>query len=185
MTDHRASFDARITFGNGGDLTVHGFRVDLPGPGASEGEIAAWPAEGGASLVGTDNLDGTAYENGTAYERDAARDGVAAREGDGVRADIPALGALLAAGVPVVEGLAGLDRLPPTGALFRAAPPLLEGAGRVPYAPSPVSPRCDGMRAGQRNAWSERHAIGHGSARRRPGRRIGPVFLTNVVAGTR
>lgn len=41
MTDHRASFDASITFGNGGDLTVHGFRVDLPGPDASEAEIAA------------------------------------------------------------------------------------------------------------------------------------------------
>jgi hypothetical protein len=41
MTDYRASFDAAITFGNGGDLTVHGFRVDLPGPGSSHGEIAA------------------------------------------------------------------------------------------------------------------------------------------------
>ncbi|NUS03886.1 MAG: cyclase family protein, partial [Nonomuraea sp.] len=41
MTDYRAAFDASITFGNGGDLTVHGFRVDLPGPGASESEIAA------------------------------------------------------------------------------------------------------------------------------------------------
>jgi arylformamidase len=41
MTEYRASFDASITFGNGGDLTVHGFRVDLPGPGATESEIAA------------------------------------------------------------------------------------------------------------------------------------------------
>ncbi|AQZ60896.1 Kynurenine formamidase, bacterial [[Actinomadura] parvosata subsp. kistnae] len=41
MTDYRASFDAGIVFSNGGDLTVHGFRVDLPGPDASEAEIAA------------------------------------------------------------------------------------------------------------------------------------------------
>ncbi|MEU8251720.1 hypothetical protein [Nonomuraea sp. NPDC048916] len=41
MTDHRASFDAAITFGNGGDLVVHGFRVDLPSSDAGESEIAA------------------------------------------------------------------------------------------------------------------------------------------------
>lgn len=41
MTDYRASFDASIAFSNGGDLTVHGFRVDVPGPGATEAEIAA------------------------------------------------------------------------------------------------------------------------------------------------
>nr|WP_055505544.1 cyclase family protein [Nonomuraea pusilla] len=41
MTDHRASFDASITFSNGGDLTVHGFRVDVPGPHVTEDEIAA------------------------------------------------------------------------------------------------------------------------------------------------
>lgn len=41
MTDYRASFDASIVFSNGGDLVVHGFRVDLPGPSASAAEIAA------------------------------------------------------------------------------------------------------------------------------------------------
>jgi arylformamidase len=41
MTDYRASFDAAIRFGNGGDLTVHGFRVDVPSPGVGEAEIAA------------------------------------------------------------------------------------------------------------------------------------------------
>ncbi|UBU09890.1 cyclase family protein [Nonomuraea gerenzanensis] len=40
MTEYRACFDARIAFSNGGDLTVHGFRVDLPGPDASEADIA-------------------------------------------------------------------------------------------------------------------------------------------------
>ncbi|MDA0635705.1 hypothetical protein OUY22_19975 [Nonomuraea sp. MCN248] len=41
MTDHRAAFDASVTFGNGGDLTVHDFRVDVPSPDVTEDEIAA------------------------------------------------------------------------------------------------------------------------------------------------
>jgi kynurenine formamidase len=41
VTEYRASFDAAITFGNGGDLAVHGFRVDVPGADAGEAEIAA------------------------------------------------------------------------------------------------------------------------------------------------
>ena len=41
MTDYRASFDAEIRFSNGGDLTAHGFRVDLPSADADEAEIAA------------------------------------------------------------------------------------------------------------------------------------------------
>jgi arylformamidase len=39
--EYRASFDATVNFGNGGDLAVHGFRVDVPGPDVSEREIAA------------------------------------------------------------------------------------------------------------------------------------------------
>jgi arylformamidase len=41
MTEHRASFDAVIRFSNGGDLTAHGFRVDVPSADVSEAEIAA------------------------------------------------------------------------------------------------------------------------------------------------
>jgi arylformamidase len=41
MTEYRASFDAAITFSNGGDLTVHGFRVDVPAPDIDEAGIAA------------------------------------------------------------------------------------------------------------------------------------------------
>jgi arylformamidase len=45
MTDYRASFDAVISFSNGGDLTARGFRVDVPSADVSEAEIAAlsWP----------------------------------------------------------------------------------------------------------------------------------------------
>jgi arylformamidase len=41
VTEHRASFDAVIRFSNGGDLTAHGFRVDIPSADVSEPEIAA------------------------------------------------------------------------------------------------------------------------------------------------
>lgn len=40
MSEYRASFDASIRFSNGGDLTAHGFRVDVPLPDTGEAEIA-------------------------------------------------------------------------------------------------------------------------------------------------
>ncbi len=41
MTEYRASFDAAIRFSNRGDLTAHGFRVDVPSPDVDEAAIAA------------------------------------------------------------------------------------------------------------------------------------------------
>jgi kynurenine formamidase len=41
VTEYRASFDAIISFSNGGDLSVRGFRVDVPGPDVGEAEIGA------------------------------------------------------------------------------------------------------------------------------------------------
>jgi arylformamidase len=41
MAEYRASFDAIIRFSNGGDLTAHGFRVDVPTPDVAVAEIAA------------------------------------------------------------------------------------------------------------------------------------------------
>jgi kynurenine formamidase len=80
---------------------------------------ARWLVEQGARLVGIDavNIDDT---------------------GTGQR---PAHTLLLAAGIPVVEHLTGLDRLPPTGARFSAAPPRVAGFGTFPvraYATIPV-----------------------------------------------
>ena len=63
--------------------------------------------EGGAALVGIDslNIDGTHTGERPVHSR------------------------LLAAGIPVVEHLAGLDRLPETGFRFTAAPPKVAGLG--------------------------------------------------------
>jgi kynurenine formamidase len=68
---------------------------------------ADWLVDRGVALVGIDslNIDGTA---------------------GGER---PVHSALLAAGIPVVEHLTGLDRLPPTGFRFSAAPPKVAGLG--------------------------------------------------------
>jgi arylformamidase len=41
MTEYRASFDASVTFANGGRLTVQGFRVDVPSADVDEAGIAA------------------------------------------------------------------------------------------------------------------------------------------------
>ena len=79
-------------------------RTSSPGP-APRG----WPANG-AALVGIDaiNIDDT---------------------DDGSR---PAHTLLLAAGIPVVEHLTGLEQLPPTGARFTAVPLRIEGLGTIP-----------------------------------------------------
>jgi kynurenine formamidase len=74
------------------------------------GAAAEWLAARGAALVGIDslNIDDAA---------DLAR---------------PAHTALLAAGIPIVEHLCGLDQLPPRGFRFHAAPPLFAGMGTFP-----------------------------------------------------
>src|SRR5579871_4906574 len=41
MTEYRAVFDATVAFGNGGDLSARGFRVDLPSADTGPEEIGA------------------------------------------------------------------------------------------------------------------------------------------------
>jgi arylformamidase len=41
MTEYRASFDATVTFLNGGGLSAQGFRLDLPGSDASPDDVGA------------------------------------------------------------------------------------------------------------------------------------------------
>ncbi len=80
---------------------------------------AAWLVDHGAALVGIDsvNID----------DVDAAR-----------RA--PGAQSLLAAGIPVVEHLTGLDQLPPAGARFTAAPPRFARFGTFPVRAYAVVP---------------------------------------------
>ncbi|HEX8093054.1 cyclase family protein [Jatrophihabitans sp.] len=81
---------------------------------------ARWLVEHGARLVGIDSVNIDDISSG------------------GHR---PAHSVLLAAGVPIVEHLTGLDQLPPTGARFTAAPPRVARFGTFPvraYASVPV-----------------------------------------------
>jgi arylformamidase len=73
-------------------------------------DAAEWLVGQGAALVGIDsvNIDDP---------RDASR---------------PAHTLLLAAGIPIVEHLRGLDQLPPRGFRFHAAPPAVRGLGSFP-----------------------------------------------------
>ncbi|MGH3646552.1 MAG: cyclase family protein [Micromonosporaceae bacterium] len=74
---------------------------------------AAWLVEQRAALVGIDtvNIDRTGPSSG---------------------GERPAHSALLAAGIPIVEHLRGLDALPPDGFRFTAAPPMIAGLGSFP-----------------------------------------------------
>jgi kynurenine formamidase len=73
-------------------------------------EGAAWLADHEAALVGID----------------------AVNIGDNADLERPAHTILLAAGIPVVEHLTGLEQLPPTGAAFTAVPLRIEGLGTIP-----------------------------------------------------
>jgi arylformamidase len=101
-----------------------GYAVDAP---FLTEDGARWLAGHGALLVGIDavNIDAATSKQETA--------------GGGHR---PAHSVLLAAGIPVVEHLTGLDQLPLTGARFTAAPPLVARFGTFPvraYASIPAT----------------------------------------------
>ncbi|MFG1848882.1 cyclase family protein [Micromonospora carbonacea] len=77
------------------------------------GDGAAWLVEAGAVLVGIDSINIDDMSPAARGER-------------------PAHSGLLAAGVPIVEHLTGLDALPTTGFRFTAAPPMVAGMGTFP-----------------------------------------------------
>ncbi|MEU7169935.1 cyclase family protein [Micromonospora tulbaghiae] len=77
------------------------------------GDGAQWLAEAGAALVGIDSINIDDMTAAAAGQR-------------------PAHTGLLAAGIPIVEHLTGLDALPPTGFRFTAAPPRVAGMGTFP-----------------------------------------------------
>lgn len=70
-------------------------------------DAAEWLVQASPAVVGIDSLNIDATEGG----------------------DRPVHSALLAAGIPIVEHLTGLDRLPAVGFGFTAVPPKVEGLG--------------------------------------------------------
>lgn len=111
--------DRAVLLHTGGDAHWGTPRYTQDAPYLTEAG-AHWLVEQRAALVGIDavNIDDT---------------------GDNRR---PAHSVLLAAGIPIVEHLTGLEQLPPTGAMFTAAPPRLAGFGTFPiraYATVPIA----------------------------------------------
>ena len=95
------------------------------------GAGAQWLVEHGAALVGIDAVNIDDISPGAGGTR-------------------PAHSILLAAGIPVVEHLTGLEQLPPTGARFTAVPPRISGFGTFPvraYASVPVAEPHDHLRS--------------------------------------
>ncbi|MEU7756079.1 cyclase family protein [Micromonospora sp. NPDC049171] len=97
----------------GWDVHFGAERYGAPEAPYLTGDAAQALADAGAALVGIDsiNIDDMSPAAG------------------GVR---PAHSTLLAAGIPVVEHLTGLDALPPSGFRFTAAPPRVAGMGTFP-----------------------------------------------------
>ncbi|MER7330215.1 MULTISPECIES: cyclase family protein [unclassified Micromonospora] len=77
------------------------------------GDGARALVDAGAALVGIDSINIDDMSRAAAGER-------------------PAHSTLLAAGIPIVEHLTGLDALPPSGFRFTAAPPMVAGMGTFP-----------------------------------------------------
>lgn len=77
------------------------------------GDAAQALVDAGATLVGIDSINIDDMSPAAGGQR-------------------PAHSALLAAGIPIVEHLTGLDALPPTGFRFTAAPPRVAGMGTFP-----------------------------------------------------
>ena len=92
-----------------------------------------WDRYWGTERYGTGNPFLTAAAAGWLVEQQAGLVGI-----DSVNIDDtsgpsrPVHTALLAAGIPIVEHLCGLDQLPPSGFRFHAAPPQVVGIGTFP-----------------------------------------------------
>lgn len=84
-----------------------------PGGAHLTGDGAQALVDAGAALVGIDSINIDAMGPAAGGER-------------------PAHSLLLAAGIPIVEHLTGLDALPPDGFRFTAAPPRVAGMGTFP-----------------------------------------------------
>jgi kynurenine formamidase len=121
-------------------------RIGAAGPAVDVDALAAYDVEGRAVLVhtGWDRYWGSdGYGTGSPFLTAAAANWLVEQQArlvgiDSVNIDDisqpfrPVHTALLAAGIPIVEHLCGLDQLPPSGFRFHAAPPQVVGIGTFP-----------------------------------------------------
>ncbi|QIS21092.1 cyclase family protein [Nocardia terpenica] len=149
ISDHLSRITLEADTGVGIDAVadLEGIVVRLTGaddPAIDRAALAAHEVTGRAVLIHTgwdrhrgseDYLHGHPYLTADAADwlvgQRPALVGIDSLNIDGT-ADGPAHTALLAAGIPIVEHLCGLNRLPPSGFRFHAAPPAVAGMGTFP-----------------------------------------------------
>lgn len=127
MAEYRASFDASISFSNGGDLTAHGFRVDVPSPDVSQAEIAAlFVASLGLLMTDTVRLDHVeVFAEPHKGTRGGPSDHGSGQSGPGAAGRLVELNHVIRSGMTTCPGLPG-----PV-----IAPHLTREASRDRYAP--------------------------------------------------
>jgi kynurenine formamidase len=121
-------------------------RIDVERRAIDRDALASYDVRGRAVLVhaGWDHYWGTArYGTGNPFLTAGAADWLVEQQAGLVGIDSVNIDdtsgpsrlvhtALLAAGIPIVEHLCGLDQLPPSGFRFHAAPPQVVGIGTFP-----------------------------------------------------
>ncbi|MQA61626.1 MAG: cyclase family protein [Actinophytocola sp.] len=123
--EYRASFDAAVSFSNGGDLAVHGFRVDVATPDVDETEIAAlFVASLGLLMTDTVELDNVEI---IAEPHKGTRGGPSERR----TSPADAVGRLVELGHPICAGMITYPGLPAPA----ISPHLTREASRAHYAP--------------------------------------------------
>jgi kynurenine formamidase len=137
---------ARLPLRSVADLDGVAVRIDAGRRAIDRDALAAFDVAGRAVLVhtGWDRYWGTdRYGTGNPFLTADAADWLAEQHAGLVGSDSvniddtsspsrPLHTALLAAGIPIVEHLCGLDQLPPSGFRFHAAPPPVVGIGTFP-----------------------------------------------------
>jgi len=129
MTEYRASFDATIRFSNGGDLTAHGFRVDVPSARPGEAEIAALFVAS-LGLLMTDSVTLSNVEI-FAEPHKGTRGGPSDQARSAVASEAPGGGRLVELSHVIRAGMVTLPGLPAPA----ITPHLTREASREVYAP--------------------------------------------------
>ena len=121
MTEHRAHFDAHVTFANGGSLRTEGFRLDVPSGDLLPDDVARLLVRHlGLALVGSVEVTGLTFveephvgsRGASGVDRVATEGGRADAEGDGPGAAAPRTTRLVDLSHTVREGLVTYPGLP-------------------------------------------------------------------------
>jgi arylformamidase len=109
VAEYRASFDASISFSNGGGLTARGFRVDVPSADAGQAEIAAlFVASLGLLMTDTVRLENVeVFAEPHKGTRGGPSDRAAEAAGPGAGGRLVELSHVIRAGMITFPGLPG------------------------------------------------------------------------------